>query len=70
MRVEHAQHLSRSAIARFGELGVIPSVQPAHLVERAPAGGRRGPAQRGVDGGQLLLHLPHVPLDHPNRPVT
>ena len=33
LRVEHAQHLSPSALARFGALGVVPSVQPAHLVD-------------------------------------
>ncbi len=32
-RVEHAQHLSRSAIARFGLEGVIPSMQPYHAID-------------------------------------
>ncbi len=32
-RVEHAQHISPGAAARFGPLGVIPSVQPAHAVD-------------------------------------
>lgn len=33
LRVEHAQHLSPSAIRRFAALGVIPSMQPYHLVD-------------------------------------
>ena len=32
-RVEHAQHLSASAIERFARLGVIPSMQPAHAAD-------------------------------------
>jgi predicted amidohydrolase YtcJ len=32
-RIEHAQHLSRDAIPRFAELGVIPVMQPYHAVD-------------------------------------
>ena len=32
-RIEHAQHLSREAIARFGAEGVIPSMQPYHAID-------------------------------------
>ncbi len=32
-RVEHTQHLSADAIARFGALGVIPSMQPYHAID-------------------------------------
>lgn len=32
-RIEHAQHLLASDIPRFAQLGVIPSVQPAHLID-------------------------------------
>jgi predicted amidohydrolase YtcJ len=32
-RIEHAQHLSRAAIPRFGEQGVIASVQPYHAID-------------------------------------
>ncbi len=35
-RVEHAQHLRREEVARFGKLGVIASVQPAHILLDAP----------------------------------
>ena len=32
-RIEHAQHLSLSAIARFSSAGVIPSMQPYHAAD-------------------------------------
>jgi predicted amidohydrolase YtcJ len=32
-RIEHAQHLAPTAIARFGRLGVIPSMQPYHAID-------------------------------------
>jgi hypothetical protein len=32
-RVEHAQHLRQSDIPRFGALGVIPSMQPYHVID-------------------------------------
>ena len=32
-RVEHAQHLTRGAIARFAEVGVIAAMQPYHAID-------------------------------------
>lgn len=32
-RVEHAQHLTSQAISRFGQLKVIPSMQPYHAID-------------------------------------
>ena len=32
-RIEHAQHLTADAIARFAEDGVIPSMQPYHAID-------------------------------------
>jgi len=32
-RIEHAQHLSQSAIKRMAELNVIPSMQPYHAID-------------------------------------
>ena len=32
-RIEHAQHLSESAIARMGAMGVIPSMHPYHAID-------------------------------------
>ncbi|MEX0893081.1 MAG: amidohydrolase [Gemmatimonadota bacterium] len=43
-RIEHAQHLTPAAIARFAELGVLPSMQPYHAVDDGRwAGNRIGP---------------------------
>jgi len=32
-RIEHAQHIAPSDMARFGALGVIPSMQPYHAID-------------------------------------
>jgi predicted amidohydrolase YtcJ len=32
-RIEHAQHIAPADIARFGKLGVIPSMQPYHAID-------------------------------------
>ena len=32
-RIEHAQHLSPDALARFANLGVIPAMQPFHAID-------------------------------------
>jgi predicted amidohydrolase YtcJ len=32
-RIEHAQHLTAAAIGRFGDEGVIPSMQPYHAID-------------------------------------
>ncbi len=32
-RIEHAQHLTPAAIARFGAMNVIPSMQPYHAID-------------------------------------
>ena len=32
-RIEHAQHLKQSDIDRMGRMGIIASVQPAHLID-------------------------------------
>jgi predicted amidohydrolase YtcJ len=32
-RIEHAQHLRREDIARFGQLGIIASMQPYHVID-------------------------------------
>lgn len=45
-RIEHAQHLSASAIGRFAKLGVIPSMQPSHLADDGRWAARRLGAQR------------------------
>ncbi len=32
-RIEHAQHLTRKAIGRFGAQGIIPAMQPYHAID-------------------------------------
>ncbi len=32
-RIEHAQHIAPSDISRFGQIGVIPSMQPYHAID-------------------------------------
>jgi predicted amidohydrolase YtcJ len=32
-RIEHAQHLAAADIPRFGQLGIIPSMQPYHAID-------------------------------------
>jgi predicted amidohydrolase YtcJ len=62
-RIEHAQHLRPEDLARFGKLGVIPSLQPFHIIDDGRwAEGRIGAercatsyACRGlIDGGARL----------------
>jgi len=45
-RIEHAQHLRPSDIARFGRLGVIASVQPSHAADDGRWAERRIGAER------------------------
>jgi predicted amidohydrolase YtcJ len=40
-RIEHAQHLRQRDIGRFGELGVVPSMQPYHVVDDGRWAGNR-----------------------------
>ncbi|HLN00059.1 MAG TPA: amidohydrolase family protein [Bryobacteraceae bacterium] len=45
-RIEHAQHLLASDIPRFAQLGVIPSMQPAHAIDDGRWAEKRIGAQR------------------------
>jgi len=45
-RIEHAQHLLVADIPRFGQLGVIPSMQPAHAIDDGRWAEKRIGAQR------------------------
>ncbi len=40
-RIEHAQHLSADAIGRFAAQGVIPSMQPYHVIDDGRWAGKR-----------------------------
>ncbi len=45
-RIEHAQHLRREDIARFGKLGVVASMQPIHLIDDGRWAEKRVGAER------------------------
>jgi predicted amidohydrolase YtcJ len=45
-RVEHAQHLTAGAIARFGAEGVVPSMQPYHAIDDGRWAAKRIGAER------------------------
>lgn len=63
-RIEHAQHLSRAAIGRFSQLGVLPSMQPYHAIDDGRWAEKRIGAERAkgtyafrslVDAGAGLM---------------
>ena len=40
-RIEHAQHLTQAAIARFAQMHIIPSMQPYHAIDDGKWAGKR-----------------------------
>lgn len=52
-RIEHAQHVHPSDVARFAELGVIASMQGVHATSDAPWVYRRLGAERAESGAYL-----------------
>jgi predicted amidohydrolase YtcJ len=71
-RVEHAQHLSRSDIPRFGQLGVIASMQGVHCTSDAPyVPDRLGPtrAAEGAYVWQKLMKSGAVVINGTDAPV-
>eukprot|EP00249_Psilotum_nudum_P004681 c18189_g1_i3 orf=660-2312(-) len=74
--IEHAQHLSSGAPARFGALGIIASVQPQHLLDDAHFAAKKLGEERSLTESYLFNSLlkygaclalgsdwPVVPLD-------
>ncbi|MGD2215481.1 MAG: amidohydrolase family protein, partial [Gemmatimonadales bacterium] len=45
-RIEHAQHLTRAAIGRIAEDGVIPAMQPYHAIDDGRWAGKRIGSER------------------------
>ena len=41
MRIEHAQHIRKESIERFASTGIIPSMQPYHLIDDGVWAGKR-----------------------------
>lgn len=56
-RIEHAQHLDSADIPRFGELGVIPSMQAIHLSSDRPWAIDRLGKQRIEEGAYVWQKL-------------
>jgi predicted amidohydrolase YtcJ len=56
-RIEHAQHLSRDDIPRFGQLGVIASMQGVHATSDAPYVRERLGAKRAEEGAYVWQRL-------------
>ncbi|KAL9688319.1 hypothetical protein QQ045_032740 [Rhodiola kirilowii] len=56
-RVEHAQHLAAVSATRFGQLGVIASVQPDHLLDDADSAAKKLGIERANGGSYLFKTL-------------
>lgn len=56
-RIEHAQHLAPGSAARFGERGVIASVQPEHLLDDADSAAKKLGKERAEKGSYLFRSL-------------
>lgn len=56
-RIEHAQHLAASDIPRFGQLGVIASMQGIHATSDAPYVRARLGDERVAEGGYVWRKL-------------
>jgi predicted amidohydrolase YtcJ len=71
-RIEHAQHLSKSDIPRFSELGVIASMQTIHCTSDAPYVEKRlgkGRAKIGAYVWQSLIETGAVICNGTDSPV-
>ena len=56
-RIEHAQHISAADIPRFGQLGIIASMQPIHCTSDAPYVIARLGAERAEEGAYVWQKL-------------
>ncbi|MGH9466264.1 MAG: amidohydrolase [Terriglobales bacterium] len=71
-RIEHAQHLQPSDIPRFGQLGVIASMQSIHACSDAPFVVTRLGEQRAREGAYVwhsLISTGAIVLDGTDTPV-
>lgn len=71
-RVEHAQHIHRNDIPRFGQLGVIAAMQGVHATSDAPYVIARLGAERAEEGAyvwQKLLKSGAVVVNGTDAPV-
>ncbi|XVF00244.1 hypothetical protein REPUB_Repub03eG0268300 [Reevesia pubescens] len=56
-RIEHAQHLAPGTADRFGQQGIVASVQPDHLLDDADAAIRKLGVDRAQKGSYLFQSL-------------
>jgi predicted amidohydrolase YtcJ len=56
-RIEHAQHIDPSDVARFSELGVIASMQPIHCTSDGPWVAKRIGEKRAEEGAYVWQKL-------------
>lgn len=56
-RMEHAQHISAADIPRFGQMGIIASMQPVHATSDAPYVLARLGAKRAEEGAYVWQKL-------------
>ncbi|KAH7860098.1 hypothetical protein Vadar_009293 [Vaccinium darrowii] len=56
-RIEHAQHLAPGTIGRFGEEGIVASMQPDHLLDDADSAIRKLGVERAQRGSYLFRSL-------------
>ena len=78
-RIEHAQHIDPADIPRFGEMGVLPSIQGIHMSSDRPWAIERLGKKRIVesayvwrdliDHGAILINGSDVPVE-PIDPIT
>lgn len=71
-RIEHAQHLDPADIRRFGQLGVVASIQAVHCTSDGPWVPDRLGAQRAKDGAypwRALLDSGAVVVNGTDAPV-
>ncbi|XP_076960349.1 protein LONG AFTER FAR-RED 3-like [Bidens hawaiensis] len=56
-RIEHAQHLTLESISKFGEQGIVASVQPDHLLDDADSALKKIGLERTQRGSYLFQSL-------------
>ena len=66
-RIEHSQHLHPDDIPRFGELGVIPSMQGIHCTSDAPYVLERLGEERAEEGAYVWQKLMATRVHHSQR---
>ncbi|KAJ9565611.1 hypothetical protein OSB04_001577, partial [Centaurea solstitialis] len=56
-RIEHAQHLTHGSVSKFGEQGIVASVQPDHLLDDADSAVKKIGLERAQKGSYPFQSL-------------